>query len=99
METRATVAFGLDLHLTSTVAQGEDCRAVIVAMFLPEVPMWSDVQTGADLLMYEGSKVCGVGHVLWRIETRMPLPDSDADRFLAWLEGASPSRALICRGY
>ena len=69
------------------IAPGDRCRAVIVAIFFAEVPLWSEVRPGADLPMYEGSKVCGVGHVVWRVETRTPLPATDADRFVAWLEG------------
>lgn len=136
MNPRATLAFGLDLHLTTAaeggrltallgghaengrlnyrpnwglpgmtppeqtaapvfgfsrenIAPGANCRAVIVAMFFAAVPLWSAVQPGTDLPMYEGTKVCGMGRVLWRKETQMPLPDPDVDRFVAWLEGRS----------
>ena len=70
------------------IAPGEDARAVIVAMFPEEVPLWSAVPEGADLPMYEGPRVCGVGHVVWRAETQLPVSDADESRFLAWLSEA-----------
>jgi hypothetical protein len=67
------------------IAPGEACRAVIVAMFPSQVPRWAEVTVGTDLPLYEGSHVRGVGHVVWRAETKFPVPDEDESRFLAWL--------------
>lgn len=66
-------------------APGETCRAVIVAVFPSQVPLWAAVANGTILPMYEGARVCGVGHVVWRAVTSLPIPDEDASRFLAWL--------------
>jgi len=67
------------------IAPGEACRAVIFALFSKQVPLWAAVNEGTDLQMYEGTRVCGVGHVMWRAETKLPVPDEDVSRFLAWL--------------
>src|SRR5690242_11337455 len=55
------------------IAPGESCRAVIVAFFPVVVPRWATVGQGAELPMYEGPRVCGVGRVLWRSATKLPL--------------------------
>lgn len=41
------------------VRPGERVRAIVVPLFIDHVPEWLDVQLGALLRMYEGSRVCG----------------------------------------
>jgi hypothetical protein len=72
----------------NNIAPGERVRAVIVAMYSEEVPLWTGVVEGIDLPMYEGSRVCGHGRVLWRAETKWPLPEGDEARFRSWLSEA-----------
>ena len=69
----------------SDVAPGEEVSVVIVPPFPEMVPLWAEVEPGTELPMYEGVRVCGVGRVLWRSPTELPLPEADEQRFLAWL--------------
>lgn len=70
------------------IAPGESVKAVIVAMFSEEVPLWTSVTEGTELPMYEGSRVCGRGRVLWRAATEWPLPEGDSAHFVNWLSEA-----------
>jgi hypothetical protein len=67
------------------IAPGESVKAVIVAMFAEEVPLWSAVDEGTELPMYKGNRVCGHARVLWHAVTALPLPDADESRFVEWL--------------
>ena len=67
------------------ISPGESVRAVIVAFFPPAVHLWEPVRPGIDLPMYEGPRVVGVGHILWRERTVLPLPTDDEATFRTWL--------------
>ena len=67
------------------IAPGDTVHAVIVAAFFDRVPLWSSVDEGCVLPMYEGPRTVGTGRVLWRRDTSWPLPDNDRDSFLTWL--------------
>jgi len=67
------------------IQPGDDVRAVIVALFPVEVPMWRAVVAGDELRMYEGSRVCGRGHVAWVKGAIWPMPEDEEDRFARWL--------------
>jgi hypothetical protein len=57
-----------------------------------------EVLPGVVLPLYEGSRVCGHGTVLWRAETKLPLPDHDQRRFLAWLKDlVAATRRIVTR--
>jgi len=70
----------------TNILPGDQCRAVIVAFLRALVPRWASVEVAAQLPMYEGSRVCGAGLVLWRTATELPVPPADGERFLAWLD-------------
>jgi hypothetical protein len=67
------------------VAPGEIVRVVIVPFFPAMVRQWSTVDVGTELPMYEGAMVCGLGRVLWREDTRLPIPPDDEARFIGRL--------------
>ena len=70
----------------NTVAPGESVHAVIVAAFPEMVPVWDlEAVPGVSLPMYEGPRVCGTGHVLWRVEIGLPPSEEDVNRLRAWL--------------
>jgi hypothetical protein len=69
------------------VLPGERALAVIMPVFPAITPRWRrEVVPGVILPMYEGSRVCGHGRVIWVGETRLPLADEDEARFVHWLE-------------
>jgi hypothetical protein len=73
------------------IRPGDDVHVVIVPPYPQMVPEWSHVSIGDVLPMYEGSRVCGHGLVLWRRDTGLPVPDDDAERFRAWvIDPAAP---------
>jgi len=67
------------------ITPGDTVLVVIVPPYPEMVQAWSEVQPGADLPMYEGSRVCGHGRVLWRRDTVLPLSEGDEERFRGWL--------------
>jgi hypothetical protein len=70
------------------IRPGETVRAVIVPPHPPMLSAWAEVDAGAELPMYEGARLCGVGRVLWRRDADWPLSQTDEDRFLAWIQGS-----------
>ncbi|NTW38509.1 MAG: hypothetical protein HGA44_01265 [Cellulomonadaceae bacterium] len=64
---------------------GDQVRVVIVPPYPQMLPEWSRVVIGDVLPMYEGSRVCGHGRVLWRRDTYLPVPEPDERRFRAWV--------------
>ena len=73
----------------TSIAPGDTVRVVIVPPYPPMVQAWTQVQPGDDLPMYEGSRICGHGRVLWRRDTMLPLPETDEQRFRRWLVDGS----------
>lgn len=69
----------------SEVHPGDAVRVVAVSPFAEMRGHWSRVRPGDVLPMYEGSRVCGHGRVVWSIESTWPLEDDDERRFLTWL--------------
>lgn len=67
----------------TNIVPGDTCLAICVALF-PQLG-WANVQPGADLLMYEGPRICGHARVMWRRSTMWPVPGADVDRFTQWL--------------
>jgi hypothetical protein len=63
------------------VHPGDRVRAVMVPMF-PE--LWTGVDLGSRLTMYEGQRLCGRASVLWRTTTGWPVGEEDYGRFDAW---------------
>ena len=78
------------------VLPGENVHAVILTLFPQMVDRWNlEVEPGVVLPMYEGSRVCGHGTVLWRANTTLPLDESEERRFLRWLaDPAAPLDAM-----
>lgn len=69
------------------VAPGGSIHAVVVTPFPEMLDQWrSEAVPGVVLPMYEGSRVCGHGTVLWRVEVRLPLSSPETARFIRWLE-------------
>ena len=69
------------------VAPGDRARAVIITPFPEMVDQWRrEVVPGVVLPMYEGSRVCGHGKVMWSVEVRLPLSEREETRLLQWLE-------------
>ena len=71
----------------SNIEPGDVVRLVIVPPFPEMLDQWANVEPGADLRMFEGSRICGVGRVLWRREAELPLAPHDEDRYRAWVAG------------
>ncbi len=69
----------------SDIQPGDDVRAVIVPMFPEDVPAWHDVAAGDVLRMYEGSRICGLGVVVWVEEVTWRMPKDEEDRLGQWL--------------
>lgn len=69
------------------VELGETVRAVIIPMS-PET--WADLEAGDELVMYEGSRVCGRATVVWRDTTAAwPVNAEDLPRFRKWAKAGS----------
>ncbi|MEV7962517.1 hypothetical protein [Oerskovia paurometabola] len=71
------------------IRPGDNVRAVIVPLFPVEVPTWRGVVAGDELKMYEGSRICGRGYVVWVEEATWPMPEDEAERFVRWLADSS----------
>ncbi len=55
------------------------------------IPQWrAEANPGVVLPMYEGSRVCGYGTILWVEDIRTPLTDADKVRFDTWLHSQEP---------
>lgn len=66
---------------------GDIVRAVIVLPAPGSLHLWERVHSGDAFRMFEGSRVCGQAVVEWVRATVHPVPDADADRFIAWAKG------------
>lgn len=66
---------------------GETLRAVIVPLAPGSLHLWRRVEPGDSLRMFEGPRLCGQAVVEWVRSTVRPVPDEEADRFVAWAEG------------
>jgi hypothetical protein len=71
----------------TNVHPGEKVRAIVVPLFVEHYPEWRDVAPGDVLRMYEGSRVCGLGHVRWVEAATWYMPDDEQERLVAWLDG------------
>jgi hypothetical protein len=69
----------------SNIQPGEDARAVLVPLLPEQVPAWHEVEPGDTLRMYEGSRTCGRGVVVWLEPATWYLPNDDEVRFARWL--------------
>ena len=69
------------------VEPGQVVRAVIVPLFPDTLEEWAGVRAGLTLPMYEGSRVCGLGEVLWVRPAGLPLSPADEARFCDWVQG------------
>jgi hypothetical protein len=69
------------------VEPGDRVRAVIVPMF-PAI--WTTVDAGTKLTMYEGGRVCGHATVVWRTKTIWPVPEEEYLRFDRWTKAGTP---------
>ena len=75
------------------ILPGESAYAVIATVFPGMVDQWNlEVEPGVVLPMYEGTRVCGHGTVVWRTNVTLPLSEADERRFLTWLD--DPTAAL-----
>lgn len=74
-------------HFSSDVVNpGDRVKAVIVVPYPMTVDDWNlQVDIGSRLPMYEGSRVCGVGTVLWKRSVEVPLNNVDRAEFSSWL--------------
>jgi len=70
-----------------SVYPGDDVRAIIVPLFIANVPEWRDVQLGQVLRMYEGSRICGLGTMMSIQSVIWPMPLGDQERIAGWLVG------------
>jgi len=69
------------------VLPGEKVYAVISPPFPEMVDQWNlEVEPGVVLPMYEGSRVCGHGTIMWRTNVLLPLEEREKQRFLRWLD-------------
>lgn len=69
------------------VLPGESVYAVITTLVPEMVDQWGlEVEADVVLPMYEGSRVCGHGTVIWRTNITLPLDERDEQRFLSWLD-------------
>jgi len=74
------------------ILPGDQVRVVIVPPYPQMVAEWGQVAIGDALPMYEGSRVCGHGRVLWRRDTHLPVPEPDEQRFRTWvLDPSTPA--------
>jgi hypothetical protein len=71
----------------SDIQPGDHARAVIVPIFPTEVPAWHDIAVSDVLGMYEGSRICGRGTVLWVKPTTWRMPEDEEVRLTRWLAG------------
>jgi|GEM_PF-7088372 len=70
------------------VSPGESAHAVIVPPFPQMISQWrAEAKTGAVLPMYEGTRICGYGTILWVKDVQLPLTEADTRRFDHWLSG------------
>jgi hypothetical protein len=70
---------------------GDRTHAVIVPLASGSMPLWQRVNSGDELTMYEGPRVCGQANVLWIASTTLPLPSEDQEAFDSWCCGGPPS--------
>lgn len=74
------------LGFSSTdIHPGDAARAVVVPLFAEQVPKWREISAGDTLRMYEGSRVCGHGSVVWVTPATWRMPEDEEDRFVRWL--------------
>ena len=69
----------------SHIHPGEETRAVIVAVLIESVPDWRSVGLGAELRMYEGSRICGRAIVRWVEPATWLMPIDEQARHAQWL--------------
>ena len=77
---------------------GETVRAVILPLVPGSLHLWRQVEPGDSLRMFEGPRVCGQAVVEWVRPTVRPVPDEEADRFVAWAEGGEQPHLIGRRG-
>ena len=71
------------------VRPGDEVLVVIAPVYAEVLAAWEVVAVDDLLLMYEGSRVCGHGRVLWRRMTRLPVPAEDVALFRTRVKEAS----------
>ena len=71
----------------SDIQPGDDVRAIIVPLFPVEVPAWQDVAVDHVLRMYEGSRICGRGVVVWVEPATWHMPKDEEEQLARWLAG------------
>ncbi len=71
------------------VRPGDEVSVVIVPVYAEVLAAWEVVAVDDLLPMYEGSRVCGHGRVLWRRATRLPVPADDVEVFREWVKQPS----------
>lgn len=64
----------------------EAARAVLMPLIPDRVPEWRDVRPGDTVRMYEGSRICGHGIVVWAEPTTWSMCDDEQQRLAQWLE-------------
>lgn len=65
---------------------GATARAVIIPLVGNSLRLWRLVESGDELRMFEGAKVCGTAQVEWSEQTEWPLPPEDEERFVRWCD-------------
>lgn len=65
----------------ANVATGENCRAVIVPLYLP---FWDGLAIGDRLYLYEGARLCGKATVLKITELVRPLHPDVEQEWIMW---------------
>lgn len=69
----------------TNIRPGDHVRAILVPLFVGQVPGWLDVEPGDVLRMYEGARVCGHGHVRWIKAATWHMPEDQQEHLVGWL--------------